>query len=226
MPTDFLSKLREVGVSGILDVGRLLGIRGLLKSLYYSLRYTGRPVALLVGKRASVDSHADATVDIDSTFRVGVTHSRTIHPVLAGTRLDIDAGASFRTSGDPWVGPGTVLNIRGTFEMGDSFINGLTRVHCFDSISIGDGCAISWNVDILDSNSHQLFADGEWRPAESPVVIGDDVWIGQGATILPGVEIGDGAVVAADSVVTSDVPPAALVAGSPARVLRSDVRWR
>ena len=51
-------------------------------------------------------------------------------------------------------------------------------------------------------------------------VVGNDVWIGYDATIMPGVTIGDGAVVAAKSVVASDVPPYAIVAGNPARVVR------
>lgn len=50
--------------------------------------------------------------------------------------------------------------------------------------------------------------------------IGNDVWIGRGATVLPGVSIGHGAVVGADAVVTRDVPPYAIVAGNPARVIR------
>jgi len=54
-----------------------------------------------------------------------------------------------------------------------------------------------------------------------PVVIGDDVWIGVNAVVLPGVTIGNGAVVAAGAVVTEDVPPFTLVGGVPARVLRN-----
>jgi hypothetical protein len=56
--------------------------------------------------------------------------------------------------------------------------------------------------------------------SKGDVVIGNDVWIGQGATILSGVRIGDGAVVGAQSVVSRDVPPYAIVAGNPARVIR------
>jgi virginiamycin A acetyltransferase len=51
-------------------------------------------------------------------------------------------------------------------------------------------------------------------------VVGNDVWIGQEATIMPGVRIGDGAIVAAKSVVVTDVPPYAIVGGNPARVIR------
>jgi acetyltransferase-like isoleucine patch superfamily enzyme len=59
-----------------------------------------------------------------------------------------------------------------------------------------------------------------------PVAIGDNVWIGAKAIILKGVTIGDGAVVAAGSVVTKDVAPGVLVAGNPARTLKSNVQWR
>ena len=54
------------------------------------------------------------------------------------------------------------------------------------------------------------------------MVIGNDVWIGDKATILPGVTIGDGAVVAANAVVTKDVPPYSIVGGNPARVIKSN----
>jgi virginiamycin A acetyltransferase len=57
-------------------------------------------------------------------------------------------------------------------------------------------------------------------PSRGDTVVGHDVWIGYGAIILPGVTIGHGAVVAAASVVTSDVPPYAVVGGNPARVLK------
>lgn len=56
--------------------------------------------------------------------------------------------------------------------------------------------------------------------SKGDVVIGNDVWIGQGVTILSGVHVGDGAVLAAESVVTKDVPPYAVVAGNPARCVR------
>jgi acetyltransferase-like isoleucine patch superfamily enzyme len=57
------------------------------------------------------------------------------------------------------------------------------------------------------------------------VTVGDKVWIGARVTVLKGVTIGDGAVVAAGALVTDDVPPRALVGGVPARVLRENVTW-
>jgi len=68
-----------------------------------------------------------------------------------------------------------------------------------------------------DADDEAAFFD--WRRAH-PVAIGHDVWIGHGAIILPGRSVGDGAVVAAGAIVTKDVPPYAIVAGTPARILR------
>jgi maltose O-acetyltransferase len=59
-----------------------------------------------------------------------------------------------------------------------------------------------------------------WDRSRREVCIGNDVWIGAGATVLPGVRIGDGGVIGAGAVVTTDVPASAIVAGVPARVLR------
>ena len=60
---------------------------------------------------------------------------------------------------------------------------------------------------------------GDMHPA--PVVLGDDVWLGANVTILPGVTIGDGAVVGASSTVTKDVPAGAVVVGTPAKQISS-----
>lgn len=77
-----------------------------------------------------------------------------------------------------------------------------------DSVRIGARCMLASMVRICD-------ADGD---REGPVVIGNDVWIAHGALVQPGVTIGDGAVVSAGSVVTSDVPAGHLAIGNPARV--------
>jgi virginiamycin A acetyltransferase len=64
--------------------------------------------------------------------------------------------------------------------------------------------------------------DGELAfPSRGDTVVGNDVWIGYDALLMPGVQVGDGAVIAARSVVTSDVPPYTVVGGNPAKVIRS-----
>jgi acetyltransferase-like isoleucine patch superfamily enzyme len=102
-----------------------------------------------------------------------------------------------------------------------TYLNRRTEITCRERITIGERCAIAWDVNIMDTDAHTF----EDRPDTAPVTIGDHVWIGAGAMVLKGVTIGDGAVVAARSVVTKDVPPGVLVAGSPARVIREGVSW-
>ena len=88
-------------------------------------------------------------------------------------------------------------------------------------ITVGDDVLLGPKVGVYTSN-HALHPRERAAGAclARPVTLGDRVWIGGGATILPGVTIGDDAVVGAGSVVTRDVPAAAVVAGNPARVLR------
>lgn len=90
-------------------------------------------------------------------------------------------------------------------------------------IEIGDGVLIAPGCHLSDAN-HGTAPDLSIREQEqtvSPVRIGDDVWLGAGAKILSGVNIGDGAVVAAGAVVREDVPPMMVVGGVPARVLKA-----
>lgn len=84
-------------------------------------------------------------------------------------------------------------------------------------ITIDDGAMIAANVQLI-SNNHDLY---ERRVITcKPVHVGKNVWIGAGATILPGVTVGDNAVVGAASVVTKDVEPDTIVAGNPARFIK------
>lgn len=89
-------------------------------------------------------------------------------------------------------------------------------------ISIGKSCWLGPNVSLL-TPVHPIGAEDRqagWEGAES-IAIGDNVWIGGGATILPGVTIGDGAVIGAGAVVTRDVPAGQVAVGNPARVIRT-----
>lgn len=97
-----------------------------------------------------------------------------------------------------------------------------------DRIGIGDGLLTGRYVLITD-NSHGdvLSMERNVPPSQrtivskGPVIIGNNVWLGDGVSVMPNVRIGDGAIVAAHSVVTHDVPPFSLVAGVPARIIRN-----
>lgn len=107
--------------------------------------------------------------------------------------------------------------------LGDnSFINSNCKIRCHKKIEIGDNCAISHDFTVMDSNAHSLNGD---RSTE-PVIIGNHVWIGTRVTVLSGVTIGDDAVVAANSVVVSDVPAGTLVGGVPAKIIKQNIDWK
>lgn len=100
-------------------------------------------------------------------------------------------------------------------------------------ITIGNFCSIARGTAIQEHNhnsecittyfiKYRMFGEkyGSDAVSKGPITIGNDVWIGTQSTILTGVTIGHGAIVAANSVVSSDVPPYAIVGGTPAKVLR------
>lgn len=102
-------------------------------------------------------------------------------------------------------------------------------------IVIGDNALIAPNVQIYTAfhphHAEDRFGlpqeDGSFafcRTQTAPVIIGDNVWIGGGAIILPGVTIGDNVVIGAGSVVTGDIPDNVIAYGSPCRVMRQNVR--
>lgn len=104
-----------------------------------------------------------------------------------------------------------------------------TDIHigCINRIEIGNYVMLASRVYISDHSHGNLFGDDLKLPpvkrplvSKGPVVIEDNVWIGEGACIMPGVRIGKNAIIGANSVVTKDVPANAVMAGVPAKVLR------
>lgn len=110
-------------------------------------------------------------------------------------------------------------------------------VYCVNKVVIGKDTAIAANVTITDNNfhptnpqdrrymrhtSHDARERSSACSANSPVIIGENVWIGSNARICKGVTIGDNAIIAACSVVTKDVPANSIAAGNPAKIVRQD----
>ena len=108
----------------------------------------------------------------------------------------------------------------GTIEIGEgTTINYGSSVSAASTVKIGSNCLIGAYVNIMDCNFHNV-KDHSWNMDAKPIVIGDNVWLGNRSVITKGVTIGSGAVVAASSLVTKDVPPNTLVVGVPARIVQ------
>lgn len=112
-----------------------------------------------------------------------------------------------------------------SIEIGnDTRIHG-TCIHAYQSIKIGSNCLIAANSQIIDCSGHDLSFDDVQNRINTkgiikPIAIGDNVWIGAGCTILPGVTIGNGSIIGANSTVTKNIPAMCIAAGNPAKVLR------
>lgn len=145
----------------------------------------------------SIHLAKDATLDVDA------------FDVYAGSRINVNAGAKL--------------------SLGSGYMNHDCVIDCFDSISIGHHVVISERVVLRDSDNHSIqdmeAISSDESAVTAPIVIGDNVWIGMNVIVLKGVTIGEGAVVAAGSVVNKDVAPHCLVAGVPAKVVKTNVTW-
>lgn len=108
----------------------------------------------------------------------------------------------------------------GELLVGDGvFLNYGASLSAHERIQIGDGSQIGSHCIMMDNDYHRPGALDE-LPESAPIVLGKDVWLGVRVTVLKGVTIGDGAVIAAGSVVTKDVPAHCVAAGVPAQVIR------
>ena len=136
------------------------------------------------------------------------------------TRLLLEEGAQMTVNDTFTMYAGSYIRVfkGGHLTVHGGFINENVQISCGDTIEIGKGCAIGRDVIIRSYDGHTILEPG-YKIAE-PIIIRDHVWIGQGAQILKGVTIGEGAIIAAGAVVTKDVPPHSIVGGVPARIIK------
>lgn len=120
---------------------------------------------------------------------------------------------------------GTELKIDGRLEIGQRVLVGAgCTLSVLEALQIGDDCLLAERVSIRDHDHrfldpHAPISQQGYRIA--PVVLGRNVWIGAGVTLLPGVKLGNGCVVGANAVVTRSFPERCVIAGVPARVLKA-----
>jgi acetyltransferase-like isoleucine patch superfamily enzyme len=153
--------------------------------------------------------------------------------------VDFNLGCAFKTTlgvpasrgrillGDSvWIERGAVLwAFDGSIQLAANvYLGPYVTIYGHGGVEIGQDTLVSMKVTIVSSNHGIPPLGGSIRQAADvllPTKIGRDVWIGANAVILGGTTIGDGAVVAAGSVVNRDVAPGAVVAGAPARLVRN-----
>lgn len=175
---------------------------------------------------AIIDFDPTASIELHGHLSVGHnlrkgSNAETYLKMHSGSKLIVNGYFKAFFDSSIEVFPGGVLTL------GSGYINSDSVISCINSITIGDGSAIARGVFIYDSDHHKIIdGQGNLKNPSAPITIGKNVWIGVGAIILKGVTIGDGAVIAAGSVVTSDVPSRCIAAGNPARVIKRDIDWK
>lgn len=181
-----------------------------------------------VGSRTVLEGAERITVSEGGALRIGLgafglssEHDTSVVRVREGASLHCEGIVSLQRGVRVVVDGGRLTLGHGTNVNGTG-----TKLLCAQEITIGRDCTFSWDVQVLDNDFHAITVDGVEQPSAAPVRIGDRVWVGTRAVVLKGVTVGDGAVVAAGAVVTRDVPPGAVVAGVPAKVVGRADSWR
>lgn len=180
---------------------------------------------ILIYKNTGFRMHFDSLIKVNTKGKLEMGKLWGREPSIPSD-LSMDHEATLVLNGYCNCFSGTTISIQrgATLTLGNCLINNKVSIICSKSIQIGDMTDIAPGVLIRDSDGHILLPRTE-NSMSSPIIIGNNVWIGSNAIILKGVNIGDGAVIAAGSVVNKDVPPCCLVGGVPARIIRENVEW-
>ena len=145
---------------------------------------------------------------------------------LVSTRIQMDDYTRLTVNGNFMVNEESYIWIThsGHLILEGGFMNEKATITCGSEIHIGKNVHIAREASIRDYDGHYIESPS-YRTAK-PVYIGDNVWIGYRAFIMKGVTIGEGSIIAANAVVTKDVPPHCIVAGNPARIIRRNIKWK
>ena len=168
---------------------------------------------------------------VSSRFKKLGVGARVVHPYYIYGQWNIEVGKYFSADQNFWM---EAIESYGeqkcepSIYIGDNVrINRNCHIGAIDSITIGNGVLLGSNILITDhahgdSTSSQQLIPPTQRPlySKGPVVIGNNVWIGDNAVILPNVTLGDGCIVGAGAVVTKSFPAGSVIGGNPARLLK------
>lgn len=188
---------------------------------WYSVVYSKHIIhgKLLCDRNCIFDLSTDSKIEICGVLTLS---DASYVPNKRSTIIMMKPGAVFEAKNSCIYYGGTLrIGENARFSIGNSYINSDCRIECSKAITIGNNCAISFDFCAMDSNGHELDRNRESKD----IIIEDRVWIGSRVTVLPGVRIGEGAVIASNSLVNKDVPPYTLVGGVPAKILREKVSW-
>ena len=182
-----------------------------------------RTFGLSLTKHVRIQLDKGSKIKLNDKLTIGITQVR---GSKMETRIWLEEGSKLTVNAPFSMYAGSYIRVAkgGHLILNGGFINENVQITCGETIEIGKGCAIGRDVVIRSYDGHTILKEG-YRISE-PIKIGNHVWIGQGASILKGVRIGDGSIVAAAAVVTKDVPAHVAVGGIPAKVINENINWK
>lgn len=198
----------------------ILSKTSMIKTLYYSLKFKSQ---IIIGRGTALNLQKGSQIVVTKgRLYLGYDFTlpqKTVLDIYHNGRLVIDGVVRINRGTKVLIGENAILKIGH-----NTYINEHSRIQCREDIEIGKGCAIAWNVNILDTDEHVAVINGK-KSTNGKVTIGNRVWIGCNVIILKGTVLGDGSIIAAGSVVTKDVPQATLIGGNPAKIIREGIEW-
>lgn len=217
--------LAQLGANG-LHVRRLMNLSWTSTMLWSSL-IAGQGWRFLVFRKTSVCIRRGGQLLVEHSGRFAFNEPWFFSGSENGS-LIIGQGAALQVRGGHFaIKSGAFVELKDgarlTLHGGDGYASRNLQIECWQDIEIGAAVAIGPDVIIRDNDGHPILP--ETTSPSRKIRIGNKVWIGARCIILKGVSIGDGAIIAAGSIVTKDVPPRCLAAGAPARVIKENTTW-
>ena len=193
---------------------------------YNSLKDIIKGNILVIHSHCIVDIAKSATIEKEGIVHIGCKTQFSKSKIE--TRLCVEKNAKLVLGKDVFIGYGADIEVfrDAALIFGDNCGSniGLTII-CGDRIEIGDNTMIGRNVTIRDNNGGHYMNRPGYKNSKK-ILIGEKAWLCEQCTIMPGVRIGDGGIVGACSLVTTNVPSNSLVSGNPAMVVDTDILWK
>lgn len=180
---------------------------------------------LLINRNVVLEISPKACIEVKGAFFIGqkkFSKSKLETRVLVenNAKLQVDNNFVLGYGSDVEVFPHALLHIEG---------NGATNINatiiCGEHIHLCDGVMLGRDVTIRDNNGNHYIIMRGYKDTR-PVFIGQHTWLCEGSTVMPGVKIGDGAIIGAKSLVVKNVAAYSMVSGNPAQVIEEDIYWK